>query len=162
LRDELEGIDFYIAQGYVEIARDTLDRLRNENGDHPEILIRYRRLGDDVDLSSLRPAPVVKHEDAAPIGDSPSFRDPSSPARLAETSFADLEVMVGEDKSALVPDFDQIEPDLSANETESDKPYMITKESGPLYPDLLVQFNTSELPLPPQFDASQWASGPQP
>src|SRR6185437_11477002 len=32
LRDELEGIDFYIAQGYVEIARDTLDRLRVENG----------------------------------------------------------------------------------------------------------------------------------
>ncbi|MCI0489637.1 MAG: tetratricopeptide repeat protein [Blastocatellia bacterium] len=45
LRDELEGIDFYIVQGYVEIARDTLDRLREEHGDNPEIMSRYRALG---------------------------------------------------------------------------------------------------------------------
>ncbi|HKV41567.1 MAG TPA: tetratricopeptide repeat protein, partial [Blastocatellia bacterium] len=45
LRDELEGVDFYIAQGYVEIAHDTLDRLREEHGEHPEVLARYKRLG---------------------------------------------------------------------------------------------------------------------
>ncbi|MGH9764901.1 MAG: tetratricopeptide repeat protein, partial [Blastocatellia bacterium] len=45
LRDELEGVDFYIAQGYVEIAHDTLDRLREEHGEHPEIIARYKRLG---------------------------------------------------------------------------------------------------------------------
>lgn len=45
LRDELEGIDFYIAQGYIEIAQDTLERLRAEYGSHPEILARFKRLG---------------------------------------------------------------------------------------------------------------------
>jgi hypothetical protein len=45
LRDELEGIDFYIAQGYIEIAQDTLGRLRAEYGSHPEILARFKRLG---------------------------------------------------------------------------------------------------------------------
>lgn len=162
LRDELEGIDFYIAQGYVEIARDTLDRLRNENGDHPEILIRYKRLGDDIDLSAVRP-PVVKDQEPVSTGDSQSAQAQLSiPALPAENSFAQLEVMVGEESAAQVQDFEQIEPDLSANKTDSDKPFLITKESGPLYPDLLVQFNTSELTLPPQFDASQFISGSRP
>ncbi len=49
LRDELEGIDFYIAQGYIEIAQDTLDRLRAEHGDHPEVMARYNRLGVSCD-----------------------------------------------------------------------------------------------------------------
>ena len=52
LRDELEGIDFYIAQGYVEIAQDTLDRLRAEHGDHPEVMARYNRLGVSCDAGS--------------------------------------------------------------------------------------------------------------
>ncbi len=47
LRDELEGIDFYIAQGYVEIAQDTLARLRAEYGPHPEILARFKQMGID-------------------------------------------------------------------------------------------------------------------
>src|SRR6185369_4174923 len=160
LRDELEGIDFYIAQGYVEIARDTLDRLRSENGAHPEILIRYKRLGDDIDLSSAPPVPVVTHQEPAPAADSQNLHSQlSSSSQRAENSFADLDVTVGEESVAQVPDFERIEPDLSANKTESDKPFIITKESGPLYPDLVVQFNTSELTLPPQFDTSQWVSG---
>jgi len=163
LRDELEGIDFYIAQGYVEIARDTLDRLRSENGDHPEILIRYKRLGDDIDLSSAPPVPVVTHQEPAPTADSQNLHSQlSSSSQRAENSFADLDVTVGEESVAQVPDFERIEPDLSANKTESDKPFIITKESGPLYPDLVVQFNTSELTIPPQFDASQWVSGARP
>ncbi|HXG67663.1 MAG TPA: tetratricopeptide repeat protein, partial [Blastocatellia bacterium] len=45
LQDELEGVDFYIAQGYLEIARDTVQRLRQEFGDHPEIMARFQALG---------------------------------------------------------------------------------------------------------------------
>src|SRR5262249_49457335 len=48
LRDELEGIDFYIGQGYLEIAQDTLERLRAEYGEHPEIMGRFSRLGGGV------------------------------------------------------------------------------------------------------------------
>jgi tetratricopeptide (TPR) repeat protein len=78
LRDELEGIDFYIAQGYVEIARDTLERLHEQNGDHPEILARYKRLdgdsgtlaqptelesGEDLAVAAPEPDPRRAHED---------------------------------------------------------------------------------------------------
>src|SRR6185295_16461254 len=37
LRDELEGVDFYIAQGYMEIARDTLENLNKQYPNHPSI-----------------------------------------------------------------------------------------------------------------------------
>lgn len=37
LRQELESVDFYIEQGYADIARDTLDMLERQYGSHPEI-----------------------------------------------------------------------------------------------------------------------------
>ncbi|MBK6428594.1 MAG: tetratricopeptide repeat protein [Blastocatellia bacterium] len=52
LRDELEGVDFYIAQGYLEIARDTLDRLATTYPDHPEIMRRYTKLRSTADLKA--------------------------------------------------------------------------------------------------------------
>src|SRR6185436_15173763 len=61
LRDELEGIDFYIAQGYLEIAQDTLDRLHAEYGDHPEVLARYKRMGLNVESRAASvPAPELE------------------------------------------------------------------------------------------------------
>jgi tetratricopeptide (TPR) repeat protein len=44
LRPELESVDFYIAQGYIDIAIDTLDLLRQQCGDHPEIEARRSRI----------------------------------------------------------------------------------------------------------------------
>ena len=36
-RQELESVDFYLAQGYADIAVDTLDLLERQFGSHPEI-----------------------------------------------------------------------------------------------------------------------------
>lgn len=154
LRDELEGIDFYIAQGYVEIARDTLDRLREENGDHPEILARYKQLGEST--GSLVAGPVE------PASTEPQMGEPSEPGSVAslmpefssslveeareEVPAPQLEVrFVEEEADASI--HERIEPVFTGvDEVESnDKPFLIQKESGPLYPDLLVQLNTSEL-----------------
>jgi tetratricopeptide (TPR) repeat protein len=41
---ELESVDFYIAQGYTDIAVDTLDLLERQFGSQPDIDIRRRRL----------------------------------------------------------------------------------------------------------------------
>ena len=41
---ELESVDFYIAQGYLDIAVDTLDLLERQFGSQPDIDIRRRRL----------------------------------------------------------------------------------------------------------------------
>lgn len=41
---ELESVDFYIAQGYADIAIDTLDLLERQFGAHPDIEQRRRQL----------------------------------------------------------------------------------------------------------------------
>ncbi|HET6669807.1 MAG TPA: tetratricopeptide repeat protein [Pyrinomonadaceae bacterium] len=44
LRQELESVDFYITQGYVDIANDTLDLMERQFGNNPEIAARRQKL----------------------------------------------------------------------------------------------------------------------
>jgi tetratricopeptide (TPR) repeat protein len=44
MRQELESVDFYIAQGYSDIAFDTLEMLERQFGSHPEIQSRREKL----------------------------------------------------------------------------------------------------------------------
>lgn len=44
MRQELESVDFYINQGYVDIAADTIDLMEKQFGSHPEIAVRRQRL----------------------------------------------------------------------------------------------------------------------
>ncbi len=44
MRQELESVDFYIAQGYSDIAIDTLEMLERQFGAHPEIQSRREKL----------------------------------------------------------------------------------------------------------------------
>ena len=55
---ELESVDFYIAQGYLDIAVDTLDLLERQFGAHPDIEVRRQRLRQASD--STIPAPVAQ------------------------------------------------------------------------------------------------------
>ncbi|MDQ3474603.1 MAG: tetratricopeptide repeat protein, partial [Acidobacteriota bacterium] len=43
LRQELESVDFYLTQGYDDIANDTLELMERQFGTHPEILARRQR-----------------------------------------------------------------------------------------------------------------------
>ena len=44
MRQELESVDFYIAQGYADIAIDTLEMLERQFGPHPDIQARREKL----------------------------------------------------------------------------------------------------------------------
>ncbi len=44
MRQELESVDFYIAQGYSDIAVDTLEMLERQFGSHPDIQSRREKL----------------------------------------------------------------------------------------------------------------------
>jgi tetratricopeptide (TPR) repeat protein len=44
MRQELESVDFYIAQGYSDIAADTLEMLERQFGPHPDIQARRDKL----------------------------------------------------------------------------------------------------------------------
>lgn len=92
LRQELESVDFYISQGYLDIALDTLEMLENQFQSHPEIEARRRQLSE---LSQTTPATAVfaddnsdggepgapsPHLDAAPI-----FIEDEAPANVTES-----------------------------------------------------------------------------
>lgn len=172
LRDELEGIDFYIAQGYLEIAQDTLDRLHAEYGDHPEVLARYKRLGLNVGNATvsepeLEPVPealplalpvVEAAPEPAPVGtvffqNAPDFA--SASAEIAEPSF---DVVFSTDPTtepaAVEPEVRETPMLTFDGESHKVLPFMVSKESGPLYPDLMVQLNTKELLHDTMFEAS--------
>ncbi len=167
LRDELEGIDFYIAQGYVEIARDTLDRLREENGEHPEILARYNRLGGSSDslvaepaeLESSEPLLYEASEPEAVASLTPEFSSSVVDNAQEEAPGPQLEVSVSDEETE-APSSEAVLTESDEVESE-DKPFFIQKESGPLYPDLLVQFNTRELLNQTPFAAARPVEDPQ-
>ena len=175
MRDELEGIDFYIAQGYIEIAQDTLDRLRGEHGNHPEIMARYNRLSAHHAAASPsamgeRSADHSSQEAAsgAPgtvfLHDLPEFGEDGA---KAESLDYNLEVEM-QDEPAMFeaePAGAELEaaPAYSApieQQAGQDNvlPFLVNKESGPLYPDLLVQLNTSELLHDTMFDSTEQTS----
>lgn len=156
LRDELEGIDFYIAQGYSEIARDTLDRLKDEHGEHPEILSRYKRLGmhtaSDAFVSEeyedVQPHPneYVQAEPDDSFTQSVYGQQPTNGNGAGDEHVELLIEEESSDTSAVADEFTvavSSQPEVSGNLNAL--PFLVHKESGPLDPDLLVQFNTSDL-----------------
>jgi tetratricopeptide (TPR) repeat protein len=161
LRDELEGIDFYIAQGYVEIARDTLDRLHAEHGDHPEVLQRYAQLNGDDLAAPVVARPENMEEEAAPnqpVGTTFFKELPGQPADFARDGAI---VAEGNGNKAVDPNDLTFPVSRGPKEAEQSnpQPFIIHKESGPLYPDLLVQLNTSDLLIDTAFDSLRLPTG---
>src|SRR6201991_2347827 len=76
MRQELESVDFYIAQGYSDIAVDTLEMLERQFGSHPDIQARRDKLtaagGQRVaeepavfEFGGVEEVPVTQVEEAA-------------------------------------------------------------------------------------------------
>jgi len=63
LRQELESVDFYISQGYLDIAVDTLDMLENQFQAHPAIEARRQQLSELSQTATLIAAPAYDNAD---------------------------------------------------------------------------------------------------
>jgi len=57
LRQELTSVDFYLAQGYIDIAADTLEMLERQFGAHALIAARRAKLSQPAQPSVAQPAP---------------------------------------------------------------------------------------------------------
>jgi tetratricopeptide (TPR) repeat protein len=86
MRQELESVDFYIAQGYSDIAFDTLELLERQFGSHPEIESRRERLKAEKDSEA---EPLKSGAQSVGSG-STSRADTGSPA--ADLSFGEIEI----------------------------------------------------------------------
>jgi tetratricopeptide (TPR) repeat protein len=58
LRQELDSVDFYLAQGYMDIATDTLEMLERQFGAHALIAERRAKLNQPAQPSVAQPAPA--------------------------------------------------------------------------------------------------------
>ena len=74
LKQELESVDFYVEQGYLDIARDTLDMLEKQYGAQAEIEARRRRLPADL-VGSFEPAAADANGDPGAPADTSGFVD---------------------------------------------------------------------------------------
>jgi tetratricopeptide (TPR) repeat protein len=175
LRDELEGIDFYIAQGYFEIARDTLERLREQHGNHPEIVVRYKRLGASSELPAVPTTgelianTAIDSEPEQPMigGDFGIDADASVNGNGANGSTAQPMLMTMEEDYAVdVSSPAEMTVDVLKTPSEGERrnvlPFIVNKDSGVLDPELLVHFNTSDLTKSPQFEELMSAPAKRP
>jgi tetratricopeptide (TPR) repeat protein len=84
MRQELDSVDFYITQGYADIAFDTLELLERQFGSHPEIEARRKKLaaaGDGQEAASF--------EFSSPVADA-GMRAETSP--VADLGFGEIEI----------------------------------------------------------------------
>lgn len=89
LRQELESVDFYIGQGYLDIAVDTLDILERQFGSHELIDLRRAQLRE-----SASPAP------AAPARDDSVREEPVESGTTAATDISHEARTIEDDRPA--------------------------------------------------------------
>ena len=89
MRQELESVDFYIAQGYSDIAVDTLEMLERQFGPHPDIQSRRDKLAQrnepvEEAAAVFEFGGVEEVATAAPVpAETITFNDDSAYASLA-------------------------------------------------------------------------------
>jgi len=88
LRQELESVEFYIEQGYSDIARDTLDMLERQYGPHAEIDVLRGRLAPAEDFGAAKAfeAPPV-YDPAAGFETDAAFETNAADASAAPPAF---------------------------------------------------------------------------
>src|SRR5688572_16712000 len=88
MRQELESVDFYIAQGYSDIAVDTLEMLERQFGSHPEIQSRREKLAGGsspaTEAAVFEFGGAEELAEATPVVEAVAFESETSFATLAD------------------------------------------------------------------------------
>jgi tetratricopeptide (TPR) repeat protein len=87
MRQELESVDFYIAQGYADIAVDTLEMLERQFGPNAEIQSRREKLAARDQQPPAAEAAVFEF---GGVEDVPATPDPETITFDTETAYATL------------------------------------------------------------------------
>ena len=103
---ELESVDFYIAQGYVDIAVDTLDLLERQFGSQPDIDIRRQR------LQQLSAAPIKQPDVQVATVDYEVDRMPANRSNGSQQPSPEVAAPLSNINIAPAPSY-QIDPGLA-------------------------------------------------
>ncbi|HEV7645358.1 MAG TPA: tetratricopeptide repeat protein [Pyrinomonadaceae bacterium] len=106
LRQELESVDFYLNEGYQDLAIQTLDLLETQFGSHPEIDTRRRKLAGDTGIGLFETSEgIAQYEELETAALESGAYDKELVAAAAPTP-AEVEVEV-----------EEISAEISAEET---------------------------------------------
>ncbi len=94
MQQELESVDFYITQGYSDIAVDTLELLERQFGAHPEIESRRAKLASAPKASTPTVDVILNEDEFEP----PAVDDPG-----VHVVFGDVEISVTPPSPAATP-----------------------------------------------------------
>jgi tetratricopeptide (TPR) repeat protein len=100
MRQELESVDFYIAQGYVDIAVDTLNLLERHSGTHPEIDLRREQIKSLEAGHKPEPAKPAVNDPSVIVSDlskQPTFDEAREPTFVMAPNEVPSEVLEGID-----------------------------------------------------------------
>jgi tetratricopeptide (TPR) repeat protein len=135
LRQELESVDFYIEQGYADIARDTLDMLERQYGAHPEIEALRSRLAPAEEFGA------AQGSDAPPVYEPPAGFDTGAAFEF-DAAF--------EPHAAEEPPAPPVSFDATAFETPASFEMPAPRAEAEATPDATVSF---EMPAAPEAGA---------
>jgi tetratricopeptide (TPR) repeat protein len=105
-RQELESVDFYIAQGYMDIALDTLDLLERQFGAHIDIDSRRQQLQNSEEFATATTSAEVALEDSGEVQFENEFELSPPPAPMVEEVVAP--------QQQIKPNVPGIDPGLAA------------------------------------------------
>ena len=133
MRQELESVDFYIAQGYSDIAVDTLEMLERQFGSNPEIVARREKLAS----RDQQPAAAEVFEFGGAEELTPTAI-PETIAVEAETTFASL---AGDGDNLNVSAAKPVAPGIDAGLAELFEEFRAAEEGDEVREDYETHYN---------------------
>ena len=161
MKQELESVDFYITQGYSDIAVDTLQMLEKQFGAHPDIVARRKKLMADQGQAPASDAvfefggaePLAKVEDA-----DMSFATLSEEGRKSPAVVASARPIVDSGLTELFEEFRMAEEkdDVSEEDYETHYNMGTAYKEMDLLDEAIHEFQTSAALVKPNDGTSRF------
>jgi tetratricopeptide (TPR) repeat protein len=136
MRQELESVDFYIAQGYSDIAIDTLEMLERQFGSHPDIKARREKLAGGsapaAEAAVFEFGGTEERDEATPVVEAIAFE--------SETSFATI-ANEGDGRTSQPPQGAPASPGIDAGLAELFEEFRAAEEGDSGHEDFETHYN---------------------
>jgi tetratricopeptide (TPR) repeat protein len=123
MRQELESVDFYIAQGYQDIAVDTLEMLERQFGPHPDIETRREKLAgrdQQPEAAAVFEFGGIEEVTPTPVTETITFSDDSAYETLAADGRNNAKPVVPAIDAGLAELFEEFRVAEEADEVRED------------------------------------------
>ena len=132
MKQELESVDFYITQGYSDIAIDTLELLERQFGSHPEIDARRQKLQPGMQDAG---ATVSQPDVSTTSGSEVTFENPQPPVVTAGDNASPVSTGSGID-SGLAEIFEEFRAEAEGDHASSNEDFETHYNTATAYKEM--------------------------